>query len=136
MTKMSYLPTASGSTRLRAWIPLVIILLAFFAFWLWDLGYPSLSSDESFVATFAAKPLDEIFQRLNSDEPHPPIYYVLMHGWSLVAGMRPEFIVRFPSLLFGLLLLSLTYRSWFGHFSSGFRKIADQLDVDVHREVQ
>jgi len=110
MAKMSYLPTVPGSTRLRAWIPLVIILLAFFAFWLWDLGYPSLSSDESFVATFAAKPLDDIFQRLNSDEPHPPIYYVLMHGWSLVAGMRPEFIVRFPSLLFGLLLLSLTYR--------------------------
>jgi hypothetical protein len=110
MTKMSYLPTGPGTTRLRVWIPLVIILLAFFALWLWDLGYPSLSGDESFVATFASKPLDEIFQRLNSDEPHPPIYYVLMHGWSLVAGMRPEFIVRFPSLLFGLLLLSLTYR--------------------------
>lgn len=110
MTKRNFRSTVPVSTRPRSWLPIVIVLLAFFAFWLWDLGYPSLSGDESFVATLASKPLNEIFQRLNTDEPHPPIYYVLMHGWSIIAGVRPEFIVRFPSLLFGLLLLSLTYR--------------------------
>ncbi len=110
MTKTSHLSTVRMSIRSRSWIPMVIVLLAFFAFWLWDLGYPSLSGDEAFVATFASKPLGEIFQRLNSDEPHPPIYYLLMHGWFRTVGVRPEFIVRFPSLLCGLLLLSLTYR--------------------------
>jgi len=29
-----------------------------------------------------------------------------------------------------------TNYSWFGHFSSGFRKTADQLGVDNHQEVQ
>src|SRR5512143_1524350 len=110
MTETGHLSTVRTSLRLRAWLPMLIVLLAFFAFWLWDLGYPALSGDEAFVANFASKPLGEIFQRLNSDEPHPPFYYLLMHGWSLAAGERPEFIVRFPSLLCGLLLLSLTYR--------------------------
>jgi hypothetical protein len=53
------------------------------AFWLWDLGYPALSGDEAYVATAASQPLSSIFQHLNSDEPHPPTYYVLMHSWSL-----------------------------------------------------
>lgn len=110
MSEANPMTIVETSPRARRLFPIVIVLLAFFALWLWDLGYPSLSGDESFVATFASKPLGEIFQRLNTDEPHPPVYYVLMHGWSLVAGARPEFIVRFPSLLFGLLLLSLTYR--------------------------
>ena len=33
-----------------------------------------------------------------------------MHGWEAIAGGKPEFVVRFPSLLIGLLLLSLVYR--------------------------
>ncbi len=96
--------------RVRSYLPMVGLLLAFFALWLWDLGYPALSGDESFVATFTPKPLSVIFQQLNSDEPHPPLYYVLMHGWSSVIGSRPEFVVRLPSLFLGLLLLSLMYR--------------------------
>jgi uncharacterized membrane protein len=80
------------------------------AFWLWDLGYPALSGDEAYVATSASQPLSSIFRHLNRDEPHPPTYYVFMHGWFLVVSARPEFSVRFPSVLFGLLLLSVTCR--------------------------
>lgn len=89
---------------------IVLLCLAFFALWTWNLDYPSLSGDESFVAILTAKPTGEIMQRLNSDEPHPPGYYLIMRAWHLLAGSRPEFLVRYPSLLIGLLLLSLTYR--------------------------
>ncbi len=85
------------------------VLLAFFTLWLTDLGYPSLSSDESFVAILSARSTGEILQRLNSDEPHPPVYYLIMHAWQFVAGSRPELSVRFLSLFVGVLLLALVY---------------------------
>ncbi|MFZ5919407.1 MAG: glycosyltransferase family 39 protein [Chloroflexota bacterium] len=88
----------------------VLLCLGFFALWTWNLGYPSLSGDESFVAILTAEPAGEILQRLNTDEPHPPVYYLLMRLWQQLAGSRPEFLVRYPSLLVGLLLLSLLYR--------------------------
>lgn len=87
-----------------------LLCLACFAMWLRDLGYPALSGDESFVAIMAEQPTSYLFQRLNSDEPHPPIYYLLRRAWRLLVGGRHEFIDRYPSLLIGTVLLSLTYR--------------------------
>jgi len=111
---MSHLIQGYSETRRASGItPLLLtalVCLAFFALWSWNLGYPSLSGDESFVAILTSEPAGEILRRLNSDEPHPPVYYLMMRLWYLIAGNRPEFLVRYPSLLVGLLLLSLTYR--------------------------
>ena len=89
---------------------LSLLLSAFFALWNLDLGYPSLSGDESFVAIMAEQPVSYLFQRLNFDEPHPPMYYLIRRGWRLLIGGHHEFVDRYPSLLIGMLLLSLTYR--------------------------
>jgi hypothetical protein len=91
-------------------LALGLLWLAFFAFWNWDLGYPSLSGDESFVAIMDEQPVSYLFQRLNSDEPHPPLYYLLRRGWHVLIGSHEEFVERYPSVLIGMLLLSLTYR--------------------------
>ena len=98
------------SLRNRSLVLVMMTLLAFFALWMRDLGYPALSGDEAFVAMLTARPAGEILQQLNIDEPHPPVYYLLMHGWQTLVGDRPELLIRYPSLLIGLLLLSLTYR--------------------------
>jgi hypothetical protein len=69
--------------RLAVANPLLIVSLVlsgFFALWLTNLGSPSLSSDESFIAILTAQPAGEILQRLNSDEPHPSAYYLAMHA--------------------------------------------------------
>lgn len=86
------------------------VFLLLFAIWVTDLGYHTLSGDESFIAQLTSQPASAILARLNYDEPHPPVYYLLMRGWNLLVGGRPEFLVRFPSLLIGMLMLSLTYR--------------------------
>ena len=96
--------------KFRSLLPVVVICLGFFAVWIWDLGYPSLSGDESFVAILTTRPTGEILQLLNTDEPHPPVYYLIMRAWHILAGSRPEFLVRYLSLLNGVLLLSLVYR--------------------------
>jgi uncharacterized membrane protein len=86
------------------------LLLAFFALWAGNLGHAELTEEEAFVDILASKSLGEIVQQLNTDEPHPPLYYLMTHAWNLLGGTRNEFLVRFPSITLGLLLLSLTYR--------------------------
>ena len=110
MAETNLAAVEAKTIRSRSNLLMVLLLLAFFALWLWQLGRPALSGDESFVAAFAPQSIGSIFQRLNSDEPHPPLYYALMHGWSALFGTRPEFNVRLSSLFLGLLLLSLMYR--------------------------
>jgi len=86
------------------------LLLAFFALWTGNLGHAELTEEEAFVDILASKSTGEILQHLNTDEPHPPLYYLIVHAWNLLGGTRNEFLVRFPSIALGLLLLSLTYR--------------------------
>ena len=96
--------------RLRWILTASLICLGFFALWLQDLAYPALSGDESFVAIMAEQPNSYLFQRLNGDEPHPPLYYLLRRSWRLLVGGQHEFIDRYPSLLIGMVLLGLTFR--------------------------
>lgn len=102
--------TLSLPAGLGLLLGLGLLWSGFFAFWNWDLGYPSLSGDESFVAIMVEQPVSYLFQRLNYDEPHPPIYYLIRRGWRLLTGGHHEFVDRYPSVLIGMLLLSLTYR--------------------------
>ncbi len=102
--------TLSLPARLGLLLGLGLLWSGFFAFWNWDLGYPSLSGDESFVAIMVEQPVSYLFQRLNYDEPHPPAYYLIRRSWRLLIGGHYEFVDRYPSLLIGMVLLSLTYR--------------------------
>jgi mannosyltransferase len=40
---------------------------------------------------------------------HPPLYYLILHEWMLLAG-RGEYAVRFPSVIVGTLLVVLLYK--------------------------
>ncbi len=53
---------------------------------------------------------DAGLQRLNVDEPHGPIYGLILRATQLATGGHNEFLLRYPSVLFGILLLALTYR--------------------------
>ena len=87
-----------------------LVWLVFFSAWISNLGYPELTEEEAFVDSFTSQPLGQMLDRLNVDEPHPPIFYLIQYGWNLVGGRRNEFLVRFPAVALGLLLLSLAYR--------------------------
>lgn len=94
---------------MRSRILILLLLLAFFAAWLWRLGEPALTSDEAFVALLIEQPTGAIFERLNNDEPHPPGFYLLMHAWRQITGSHHELMVRYPSALLGMVLLSAVY---------------------------
>ena len=57
---------------------------------------------------YATSNLDVVlFTRLDHD-PHPPFYYLILHFWIKIFGIS-EFSLRFPSYLFGVGFLILTF---------------------------
>src|SRR5688572_22137989 len=54
------------------------------------------------------------FERVRADV-HPPLYFILLDGWSLLAG-ESQFALRLPSALMGILALAGLYAvttQWF-----------------------
>lgn len=90
----------------RVW--LLLILGAAFALRLYRLGVESLWYDETVSVYLAAKNLTELVAHTARDI-HPPGYYVLLAGWTRLAG-DSDWAAAYLSLFFGLLLVALTYR--------------------------
>ena len=114
--------THSSRVRYSFGIVLVLLISAWIA--LYHLDRESLWYDEGFTAfvvyddTDAPEGLREtgryivesavnLFDRARSDV-HPLLYYVLMDAWTLVMG-EATWLLRLPSVFFGLLALSATY---------------------------
>jgi mannosyltransferase len=93
-------------------------LLTLLAFWvafavrLWGLGAQSLWYDETVSAFLARASLPDLLAHTARDI-HPPGYYLLLHGWQGLTHPTPahglEFLFAYPSLWFGLLILTLTF---------------------------
>ncbi len=94
----------------RRWAPalrlalLATILLAF-ALRVFALDRQSLWYDEGVTAAIAQRGLGEL-TRWTANDIQPPLYYLLAAGWGRVAGWS-EYALRFPSVFFGVLLVSL-----------------------------
>lgn len=94
-------------------------LLLFWGVALWRLGAPSLWYDELFnVNLILGHDLPGMFAVLRTQQPYPPLYYLLLKGWAALVGARPyapglepgsglEFLLRFPSVLAGVVSLAL-----------------------------
>jgi hypothetical protein len=75
---------------------------------LYGLGRQSLWYDEAVSAFLAARPVIDLVARTARDI-HPPGYYLLLHFWVGLVG-QSAFALAFFSLIFGTLLMPLTYR--------------------------
>ncbi len=90
--------------------PLVLtITLVAFGLRIWELGSKSLWLDEGISVIFGREPLTRMFAVLAEQDIHPPLYYLALHGWMLVAG-ESETSIRFVSLISGVLLIPLLFR--------------------------
>lgn len=99
-------PTA----RTNRWLLLATILLAF-GLRVYRLAGQSIWYDEGLSVYYARRPLPELLA-LVSGSDHPPLYFLLLHAWlRLTAFGQPaiEFLVRYPSVIFGVLLVPLIY---------------------------
>ena len=87
---------------------LVFILLSGFALRLYKLGESSLWYDETVSAFLARQSVLELIGHTARDI-HPPAYYLLLHFWTMLVS-DSEFALAYFSLIFGVLLIALTYR--------------------------
>lgn len=76
-----------------------------FSFWL-DEGLTPLRSSYS-VSKILTNVVE--IQGYPSNDTHPPLYYLLIHGTRQLFGTS-DFAFRYPSLLFGVLLVPLLYQ--------------------------
>jgi len=88
-------------------VALLLIVLLAFLLRLYRLDHQSLWYDEGFSVYLAGMSLGEITARTASDI-HPPLYYYLLHLWLGPFG-DSEFVLRFFSLIFGLLTVPLIH---------------------------
>lgn len=88
---------------LRATLALATILVAGAVLRLRGLASESAWLDEAFAIGIARAGLDEVFLETRLDV-HPPLYYILLHGWTLVAG-GSVWSARLLSVVFSLGIL-------------------------------
>ncbi len=96
--------------RTYTWLPVALVGVAF-AVRFQNLTYHSFWFDEAMSVHWARSGISRIIQvSMNLVEDRlPPLYYLLLHGWRLVFG-DSEVAFRFPSVLLGVLLVSVIYR--------------------------
>lgn len=76
----------------------------------YGLGQESVWLDEAFTWVFVTEQYTtiELLTTLPLEDVHPPLYYLIMHGWTAIAGSS-EVALRVPSALFGVAVVGLTY---------------------------
>nr|MBA3532304.1 glycosyltransferase family 39 protein [Ardenticatenales bacterium] len=83
----------------------LLLLIALFLR-LYRIDGQSLWSDEGNSVAMAPRPIMDILQRTARDI-HPPLYYMVLHGWVALVG-RSEAAVRALSALLGVATVALT----------------------------
>jgi hypothetical protein len=100
----------------------IIVLLAAWGIWLWQLDDAALTFDESATYFVAHRPLPDIISYLRgAAREHPPVYYLLIHGWIALAGTG-EFALRFFSVAMAMVALALV--GWTARLTQGKKGIA------------
>ena len=103
------------------WVWLVVILALSFGLRLYQIGQMSLRADEATNVVLAAQNPPDIIRPFITEDPHLPLYHLLLHFWMLLAG-QSELAVRFITIFAGVLTVALTYeRGTAPDQRSGFR---------------
>ncbi|HSN77736.1 MAG TPA: hypothetical protein VL334_21895, partial [Anaerolineae bacterium] len=112
-------PLHSAQTARRERLVVAAIALGAFALRLIHLGRDSLWYDETVSVYLAGQRAAELVAHTARDI-HPPLYYLLLRGWLLLAGYPAgqadptgyglEWMAAFLSLGFGVLLVPLTWQ--------------------------
>ncbi len=85
------------------------LILVGAAFRLYALDDQSIWLDEAFSVWMARHPLPELLGWLIRIDQHPPLYYILLHGWMTVFGDSPT-ALRLLSVFFSIATLPLIHQ--------------------------
>jgi 4-amino-4-deoxy-L-arabinose transferase-like glycosyltransferase len=100
-------PSRRSSWGGIGWPAVIAVTLAAFALRALRLANPPLTIDEYATWAFSSAPLSRLLGPDYWVETNPPLYYLLMHSWLALGDSAA--ILRAPSLLFGSMVVPLTY---------------------------
>ncbi len=99
---------------------LLLVLLLAFCLRILRLDFQPLWWDEGYSVWFATHSLGQM-AALTAEDIHPPLYYVLLHGWTWLFGTGPV-ALRLLSVVFGALAVPAIYLA--GRQLTGSRRAA------------
>ena len=76
----------SGPSRIRIQFILLILILLAFTLRLYRLDSQALRGDEAATVLYAALPLTDLWELSRITDPHPPLFYGLLHPWQWLLG--------------------------------------------------
>ena len=86
---------------------LSILLLAFFLR-VYRLDTQSLRGDEAATVLYAALPITDLWELSRITDPHPPLYYLMLHPWQWLFG-ESAWVMRFAGVAASLLSVATLY---------------------------
>lgn len=87
---------------------LLVILFVAFSVRVGSLAFQSLWRDEVDAIRFALAPLPDLIKTFTQPGFNGPLYFLMLRGWIGAAG-QSEFALRFPSLIFGVVSITLIF---------------------------
>ncbi|MBC7871150.1 MAG: glycosyltransferase family 39 protein, partial [Chitinophagaceae bacterium] len=87
-------------------LPILILLLAF-GLRVYKLGDLNLNWDEGYSNWLVRQPFAQMLETTANDV-HPPVYYLALRAQRVFTG-DGEFVLRYPSVMFGILTVAVVY---------------------------
>ncbi|MBE7471245.1 MAG: hypothetical protein DPW09_17070 [Anaerolineae bacterium] len=97
----------SASAIKRQIIILLLLLVAFFLR-TYQLDSQSLRGDEAATVLYSALPIGDLWELSRVTDPHPPLYYLLLHPWQWLVG-ESAWAMRFAGVLASTLAVAALY---------------------------
>jgi hypothetical protein len=104
-SRLEYFKPHQRFFRQRA---ILLVLLLAFALRLYRLDDPSLRGDEAATVLYAALPFTDLWKLSRLTDPHPPLYYALLHPWQWLLG-DSAWVMRLAGVLASTLSLAALY---------------------------
>ena len=92
---------------LRSVAILLILVLAFFLR-TYQLDHQALRGDEAATVLYSAIPVTELWELSRVTDPHPPLYYLLLHPWQWFMG-EAAWMMRFAGVIASTLAVAALY---------------------------
>jgi 4-amino-4-deoxy-L-arabinose transferase-like glycosyltransferase len=89
-------------------LPILLILLLSFFLRTYRLDNQALRGDEAATVHYAAFPITGLWELSRVTDPHPPLYYLMLHPWQWLVG-ESAWAMRFAGVAAGVLAVAILY---------------------------
>jgi uncharacterized membrane protein len=95
---------------LRRSFPFFILSCLLLAFFLrtYQLDGQSLRGDEAATVLYSALPISDLWELSRVTDPHPPLYYLMLHPWQALMG-EEAWLMRFAGVIASVLAVAVLY---------------------------